>query len=171
LRRLDRLLPDDDADEFRDLARRALDSARRGESLQQFAMSIGSRKGISGYCYHTVPCVLQAWFRFGDDLVRGLPAVIAAGGDTDTAGAIFGAIVGARVGREGIPGEWLDGIVEWPRTITWLERLGEASARSLESTSAPVPVPKYFWPGILLRNLLFLVVVLGHGLRRLLPPY
>lgn len=33
---------------------------------------------------------------------------------------------------------------------------------------APVPL---FWPGLLLRNLIFLVIVLAHGFRRLLPPY
>lgn len=30
---------------------------------------------------------------------------------------------------------------------------------------------RYFWPGLLPRNLLFLVVVLLHGFRRLLPPF
>jgi hypothetical protein len=32
----------------------------------------------------------------------------------------------------------------------------------------PLPL---FWPGLLPRNLLFLLLVLGHGFRRLLPPY
>jgi len=30
---------------------------------------------------------------------------------------------------------------------------------------------RYFWPAVLPRNLLFLIVVLLHGLRRLAPPY
>jgi ADP-ribosylglycohydrolase len=30
---------------------------------------------------------------------------------------------------------------------------------------------RLFWPGVLPRNLLFLTIVLGHGFRRLLPPY
>jgi hypothetical protein len=34
-----------------------------------------------------------------------------------------------------------------------------------------VKSPPYFWPGLLPRNLLFLLVVLLHGFRRLLPPY
>jgi len=33
---------------------------------------------------------------------------------------------------------------------------------------APV---RYFWPGIAVRNLFFLAVVLAHGFRRLAPPY
>jgi len=28
-----------------------------------------------------------------------------------------------------------------------------------------------FWPGVLVRNVVFLAIVLVHGLRRLLPPY
>jgi len=144
----------------------AMRSAERGESVAHFADAIGSNNGISGYCYHTVPCVLQAWFRFGDDLERGLPEIIGAGGDTDTAGAIFGAIVGARAGKAAIRKEWLDGIVEWPRSIGWLERLGRAVADPTRRSP-----PAYFWPAVVPRNLIFLLIVLAHGFRRLLPPY
>jgi hypothetical protein len=28
-----------------------------------------------------------------------------------------------------------------------------------------------FWPGVIPRNMLFLLIVLLHGFRRLLPPY
>ena len=34
--------------------------------------------------------------------------------------------------------------------------------------TAPV---RYFWPGVVARNLFFLAVVLTHGFRRLAPPY
>jgi ADP-ribosylglycohydrolase len=160
------LLPDADADaaELHWLAKRAADSALRGESVAAFAESIGSKKGISGYVYHTVPCVLQQWFRDPDDFEAGLQSIIRAGGDTDTAGAIFGGIAGARVGRRGIPSAWLAGMVEWPRSARWIEGLGEALA-------AGEPPPRYFVPGIPLRNLVFLLIVLAHGLRRLAPPW
>ena len=171
LRSLDLLMPEEQAREFRELAARALRSAEAGQSAAQFAASIGSTRGISGYCYHTVPVVLQTWFRHGDNLEQGLPEIIRAGGDTDTAGAIFAAIVGARAEKRGIPAAWLDGIVEWPRGIEWLERLGTAVATSLDADAPVVRSPGYFWPGILPRNLLFLCIVLLHGFRRLLPPY
>jgi ADP-ribosylglycohydrolase len=157
---------DDEAMEFLELVAKAMRSAETGESVALFADSIGSKNGISGYCYHTVPCVLQVWFRFGDDLERGLPEIIGAGGDTDTAGAILGAIVGARIGKAAIRREWLDRIIDWPRSIGWLDRLG----RALADPSRPAP-PAYFWPAVLPRNLIFLVFVLAHGFRRLLPPY
>jgi len=35
----------------------------------------------------------------------------------------------------------------------------------------PLGPVRYFWPGLIPRNILFLVVVLLHGFRRLAPPY
>ena len=163
------LLPEDDAEELHELLQRAAVSADNGEPVTEFASNIGSRNGISGYSYHTVPCVLQVWFGEPEDFAQGLQAIIKAGGDTDTAGAIFGGIVGARVGREGIPEAWLSDIVEWPRSMSWLERLGSAVGGAQQS--AEVRCPTYFVPGIVMRNLLFLIIVLAHGFRRLAPPW
>jgi ADP-ribosylglycohydrolase len=171
LHSLDLLMPEQDAGEFKELVGKALRSAIDGETLEAFATSIGSKNGISGYCYHTVPCVLQAWFRHGDNLRSGLPDIIEAGGDTDTAGAIFGAIVGARAEKPGIPEGWLDDIVEWPRSIRWLERLGKVTADSLDDGAKNIKAPGYPWVFVLPRNVVFLLVVLLHGLRRVLPPY
>ena len=166
VRSLERFIDADAEKEFPELVTSALRSAERGESVARFAESIGSKNGISGYCYHTVPCVLQVWFRCGDDMEHGLREIIEAGGDTDTAGAIFGGIVGARVGRSALKEEWLAGVVEWPRSVSWLDRLGQA----LAEPSCSVP-PACFWPAVFPRNLVFLVIVLAHGFRRLLPPY
>ena len=87
--------------------------------------------------------------------------------DTDTTGAILGAIVGARVGKDGISPEWLAGLWEWPRTVGWMERLG----RQLADPAALKRPLRLNVLGLLLRNLLFFVIVLVHILRRLLPPY
>jgi ADP-ribosyl-[dinitrogen reductase] hydrolase len=161
------LLPEDDAGELHELLQRAADSAAKGEPVSEFARGIGSRKGISGYSYHTVPCVLQVWFSNSEDFAQGLQDIIKAGGDTDTTGAIFGGIVGARVGKQGIPETWLSNIIEWPRSISWIERLGSAVAESELSSTARCP--RYVVPGIVFRNIVFLVVVLAHGFRRLAP--
>jgi len=163
------LLPEDDVQELHDLLNRASDSAANGEPVSEFATDIGSRKGISGYSYHTVPCVLQVWFSNPDDFAQGLQDIIKAGGDTDTTGAIFGGIVGARVGKQGIPKTWLSNIIEWPKSINWMERLGGAVAES--GLSPTTECPGYFVPGIVLRNVVFLVIVLAHGFRRLAPPW
>ena len=166
---LKEMLPQVDAQELHELLQRAADSAAKGEPVAEFARDIGSNKGITGYSYHTVPCVLQVWFREPEDFERGLQNIIKAGGDTDTAGAIFGGIVGAKVGKQGIPESWLNDIIEWPKSISWLERLGSAVAGAEQSTAARCP--RYFVPGILLRNVIFLLIVLAHGFRRLAPPW
>ncbi|HVZ43119.1 MAG TPA: ADP-ribosylglycohydrolase family protein [Ramlibacter sp.] len=161
---LEEALAREAAAEFLALAHRAAQSAARGEAVADFASAIGSRGGISGYMLHTVPCVLQVWLRHPRDFESGLAEIVRAGGDTDTAGAIFGGIAGAAVGKEGIPAEWLRAIVEWPRSVGWIERLGAALA-------AGGPSPAYFVPAVPVRNLLFMLVVLAHGFRRLVPPY
>lgn len=166
---LEAALAGEPAEELLGLVRRALASAGRGESAAAFAESIGSRGGISGYMLHTVPCVLQVWLRHPDDFAAGLEEIVAAGGDTDTAGAILGGITGARVGKDGIPAAWRDGIIEWPRSLAWIERTAQALAHS--GTQAAVPLPGYFVPGVALRNLAFMGIVLAHGFRRLAPPY
>ena len=125
------LLPEDDAREFHDLLQRAASSTANNDAVADFAESIGSKNGISGYSYHTVPCVLQVWFGSSQDFAEGLQEIIQAGGDTDTAGAIYGGIVGARVGRQGIPASWLSDIIEWPRTIKWVERLASTTATAV----------------------------------------
>ena len=161
------------ADEFMSLAHRAAESAARGEPVARFAEGIGSRRGISGYMLHTVPCVLQVYWRFPDDYAAGIEEIVRAGGDTDTAAAILGAIVGARVGKQGIPRHWLSGVTEWPRGMPWIERLGATlAARGQVTQGDEAPAcPGYFVPGVPLRNLAFLLVVLAHGFRRLAPPY
>jgi len=164
------LLAEEPAGEFLELVRQALASVDRHEPVSAFAEQIGSSKGISGYIFHTVPCVLQVWFRYSDNYSGGIQEIISAGGDADSTAAILGGIIGARVGRQGIPEPRVNHLIEWPRSVTWMERLGEAVAASSQGQTG-VNSPRYFVPGIPLRNLLFLLVVLFHGFRRLLPPY
>lgn len=164
------LLADESAEEFLDLVRRAVESAIRNEPVSVFAGEIGSTNGVSGYTYHTVPCVLQVWFRHPDDFAGGIREIISAGGDTDTTAAILGGILGARVGKAGIPEPWLNNLIEWPRSASWIERLGGSVADVCEG-EVEVTVPGYFVPAIPIRNLVFLLVVLFHGFRRLFPPY
>jgi ADP-ribosylglycohydrolase len=119
---------------------------------------------------HTVPVVTYAWWRHYGDFRSTLEAVLDCGGDTDTTGAIAGALAGATVGENGIPNSWLTGIVDWPRSVGLLHRVAERLAQQRQ-TGQPLEPVSYFWPAVLPRNLLFLAVVLAHGFRRLAPPY
>lgn len=163
-------LRDETAREFLDLIEKALQSAARGEPVATFAETIGSRKGISGYICHTVPCVVQVWWRYPTDYKKAVMEMIAAGGDTDATAAILGGIVGAGVGEEGIPATWRAGMAEWPRTRAWMKALGQNLAAQREGRLVSLCKTPYGYL-IPLRNLVFLLLVLGHGVRRGLPPY
>lgn len=157
-------------DELVAFASRAHASACAGETTEVFVQSIGCTKGVSGYIYHSVPAVLHAWFLHPRDYARGVTAIIRCGGDTDTTAAILGAIIGAGVGRAGIPEKWIEDLVEWPRTPTWMESLAVKAARAAQSGERGKAYPLSI-AGLALRNAVFFLLVLAHGLRRLLPPY
>ena len=163
-------LADEPAGELLSLVEQGVASLARGESTLQFAASLGLEKGVSGYVYHTVPVALHAWLAHPNDYRAAVIQVIRCGGDTDSTAAIVGGLVGSAVGQEGIPREWLDGLWEWPRTVAWMEDLAKQPDQS-RITRAPARPMWLFPPAVLLRNLLFLIVVLGHGVRRILPPY
>ncbi len=139
-------------------------------SVQAFALLLGCEKGVSGYIFQTVPVALYAWYHHFGDYGQTLTAVLSCGGDTDTVGAIVGALAGATVGEEGIPREWLGDIMDYPRTVSYMGKLADQLAEQ-QRTGVAVKPPGYFWPALILRNLVFLVIVLVHGFRRLLPPY
>ena len=159
-----------EGDEWHSLSEQMSEAYTTEMSVGEFAANLGLRRGVTGYALHTVPIAVYGWLRHPGDFQGALRSVLECGGDTDTVGAIVGALAGAEVGKDGIPSQWLDRIVEWPRSVRWLQLLGE-SLGSVCKAERGERAPRYFWPGILLRNLLFLAVVLVHGLRRILPPY
>ena len=157
----------EDANELIDLLENAADSASKGNTTLSFANALGLHKGVSGYVYHSVPVALHAWFSHPKDFRSAIISVIECGGDTDSTAAIAGGIVGASVGKHGIPTHWLKRLSEWPRSVAWMEQLGSQLAANSEA-QRPLSLP--LW-GLLARNVLFLAVVLFHGFRRLFPPY
>lgn len=142
-------------------------SLGEGASVEAFADRIGETEGVSGYIYHTVPVALYAWLRHYGDFARALTSVLDLGGDTDTVGAITGALAGASSGVEGIPNEWIDGIVDYPRSASLIRASGEALAAWSEGRECSMP--GYPVVAVFPRNLFFLAVVLTHGFMRLLP--
>ncbi len=152
------------------LAERAYENAARGESTERFAESLGCAKGVSGYMFHSVPAVLHAWFAHPHDFEAALEAVIRCGGDADTTAAMTGAIVGAGVGKQGIPEHRLTGLWDWPRGVAWMEEVARRAADAAERKVRR----RSIWLSplrLLARNALFTLLVLAHGFRRLAPPY
>ena len=143
-----------------DRVARALDDRSEPAAL---ADQLGLARGVTGYVNHTVPICLHAWLRAPADIRGALERVVALGGDTDTTGAIVGALAGACAGEAGIPREWL-AIADAPRSLAWIRRL----AARVAERGRPLPLA---WPIVPLRNIAFLAIAVAHAARRALPPY
>jgi len=160
---LDRLIPLESDDEWRDCIHRIKQAVSEGWTLHQFAKEIGCEHGISGYIYHTVPVAIFAiLIHRHTSFEECLESVWSLGGDVDTVGAVTGALAGLHFGKNSIPMEWLKGISDWPLSLATLQRLCAA----LAAGSKPV---KWAWPLLPFRNLIVLMIVLSHGFSRLIP--
>lgn len=165
------LLSDDlAAQELHLLLEKAIDAADSGLTSIQFADSIGLERGVTGYTYHTVPVAVHASLRYRNSFEDAIVQVVQCGGDTDTVAAIVGGILGAAVGPNGLPRHWVAGLCEWPRNQAYIKGLAETLVRSLDSPE-PLPHRSPVFFKLLTRNIFFLLIVLAHCFRRLLPPY
>ncbi len=125
------------------------------------------RLGTTGFVLHSVPVALFAFLSFGDRPADALQAIVLAGGDTDSNGAIVGAWLGARHGRTGLPTAFVDNLQPGPFGRAHLLSLAGALAE-LRAGSRPRPV-RFSTALALLRNLALFPVILAHGFRRLVP--
>lgn len=167
-----RALLGSEGDELATLIDRAAQSAQDGHTTAAFAQALGLARGVTGYAFHTVPVALHAWLAHPGDYRGAVLAAIECGGDTDTVAAITGAIAGAGCGPDAIPAPWLEKLAEAPRGVAWMRALGLQLAKTranyigLIGGLPPVGLAALTW-----RQAKFLLVVLLHGFRRLLPPY
>jgi ADP-ribosyl-[dinitrogen reductase] hydrolase len=145
-------------------------SLKADKSVTEFACSLGLTKAVTGYSLHVVPVALYAWLRHPGDFRTSLISVLECGGDTDTAGAILGALAGASGGERIIPIDWRNAIWEWPRSCSLMKRIA-ATLAVQKLSEKPLGQIHYFWPGLILRNVFFFLIVLLHGFRRLFPPF
>ena len=145
-------------------------SLASGEPAAAFVAGLGSKNGVSGYMLHTQPAVLHVWLRHQDDFIGGVVEMIRLGGDSDSTAAILGGILGARVGREGIPPHLLTNLRDWPRSTRMIEKVAQRLAHARLAKTRMREVRSFVFAAPL-RNLFFLALVLAHGFRRLLPPY
>ena len=159
-----------DDDELRNILLNAIESARLQQSALDYCRQNNQIKGVGGYIYHTLPVVMQIVLRNNDDFEVAITEAVSCGGDTDTVAAIVGGIIGANVGKAGIPTKWLDNLMDWPRNKQYLDSLANELA-AVRWQKQPGRTrwmdPIRLW----LRNGFFMIWVLAHGFRRLLPPY
>ncbi|MEX0753550.1 MAG: ADP-ribosylglycohydrolase family protein [Actinomycetota bacterium] len=90
----------------------AVEDREGAEELEFLVEAAGTQRRIDGpdmgFCLFTAGVAMQAALRDDEDFEASLRRVVALGGDTDTNAAVAGALVGARVGRAGLPAAWLD---------------------------------------------------------------
>jgi ADP-ribosyl-[dinitrogen reductase] hydrolase len=129
----------------------------KGHDLDWLCHTLGSTRGVSGFVYHTVPAALFTWLRYRGAGGHALTALARAGGDTDTVGAIAGALIGSDSGCDAFPEAWITKIADWPLSIAYMRRL---SASLADASSSP---PPWFWPLYPCRSLLFFLRVLLEG--------
>jgi ADP-ribosylglycohydrolase len=142
----------------------ALDEAHAKDVLTLTALeSIGGSKGIDGYCYRSA--LAAAYIASHSTSVHeAIEFAVSVGGDTDSTAAIAAAIASA-AGKPCHPYPMVR-ILDWPVSPAYLEAHARAlSLRHPNDLQEPAYIPQ------LLRNIVVVLLDMGHILRRLLPPY
>jgi poly(ADP-ribose) glycohydrolase ARH3 len=88
---------------------------------------VGELLGNSAFAHESVPtAIFAASFQRGFE--QAVTFAVRCGGDTDTLGAMTGALAGAAYGATSIPARWLDALENGHRGRRYVERLGGAMA-------------------------------------------
>lgn len=153
--------------EFEKIIEKITESVASGDSTEVFAEEIDQKEKISGYIYTTMAAVLFCWFRWKNDFHQSLTEIIRMGGDTDTTAAILGGIAGATCGKRSIPKSLLDNLFEWPRSVSWMEKVSEYLYLKYVQKEDKTKV-SLFWPGVFVRNVFFLGVIIFHAIYRII---
>lgn len=85
-------------------------------------------RGPSGWTAHAVPAAVQAFVSHPGDFEAVVLDAVNAGGDTDSVGAMAGALAGAALGFSAIPKAWRDGVEQAERVRALSEALFEKGA-------------------------------------------
>jgi ADP-ribosylglycohydrolase len=142
----------------------AVVAAFDGCTLAELRDRVRLHAGPTGFVVDTLAAVAFCWLRHPQQPAEAISAAVALGGDTDTVAAIVGALLGAELGARElaarVPAAWTTQLRDGPLDAEYLSRLASALTNSLR-------VPRLTWLGSLLRNLVMLLIVLGHGFARL----
>ncbi|CAG7919858.1 unnamed protein product [Penicillium olsonii] len=85
----------------------------------------------SGWVVDTLECALWGFFKY-DSWKEGALAVVNLGGDSDTAGAIYGGLAGCFYGLSSIPNEWVNGM----QKQGFIRGVAECFSTQLEAVSS-----------------------------------
>ena len=146
------------SDEFLPMLDAIEPSLKKGDSLQAFSNRFCRREGfISGFALESTTAAVYAWLKHRHDFQAAIEAIIRCGGDTDTTAFVLGSISGIELTEDQYPSDWVAQVRDWP--------INPAKIRNWKTIRYPS------FPLTLIRNFVFFLIVIGHGFRRLLPPY
>ena len=98
-------------DEFRNAMDRMVSLLDEGAGRDEAAATLGTDVLI----HRSVPYAIYSFLRNPDSFEDTLMDAIMVRGDRDTIGAMAGAVAGAYLGRDGLPGPWLEKLENGPR--------------------------------------------------------
>jgi len=90
--------------------------------------------GIGEAAFESIPTAIYAFLRF-ESFEASVTYVVSLGGDSDTIGAMTGALSGAYYGEDAIPSEWLERLEDGAKGRRYITRLAEELYRSKEFLS------------------------------------
>lgn len=174
-----------DGNELKSSLLAIVDAIESKLSPRQFAEDQGWENRVFGYINQTVPAAVYCWAHARGNFEKAVSDAIMLGGDSDSVGAIVGALMGAEVGRDQLPASWLASLGEWPRTKPWMDELarllairfkrkGELQDANGANEKNDQPeilggTPSLMWGRTFLRNLFVGGWVVGLCIRRWIP--
>jgi len=145
-------------------------SLEAGEETSDFASAIDMANGVTGFVVPTVLIALHAWLSNLDSYTDVIVTCIRCGGDTDTVASIAGSLSGAYLGFEQIPSCLGNRIYDYPFAYSRLLSLSTELV-ALGSSRYSERWIGFRWFLMPFRNVVLLLIVLLHGIRRIAPPY
>lgn len=100
-----------------------------GRNLKAKPTDASRRLGTSSRASRSVPMALWAFLSAAEDPEEALVRAVNAGGDTDTIGAMAGALAGARHGAQAFPARWLGALDDGGKGRTYVLGLGDRLSR------------------------------------------
>jgi len=104
---------------------RALNEIEHGLSRGASCFEMSSVLGAGIAAYEAVPMALYCFLRHPDAYADVIHQAVFIGGDTDTIACMAGAISGAFLGIQAIPGRWIEAIQETEYTPTAIEEIAD----------------------------------------------
>ncbi|VAX18870.1 ADP-ribosylation/Crystallin J1 [hydrothermal vent metagenome] len=102
----------------------ALDCVARLLSKSYDPETVARELGNEVTALRSVPASIYCFLKFNGDFKKSVSEAVSLGGDTDTIGAMTGALAGARLGVDAIPAEWLDALENGEKGRDYVMELG-----------------------------------------------